>query len=343
MTDLPRIGVFAPASPVGEHELAMGVAFLRGQGFEVRVHDQARAVDFIHAGTDTQRADALWELANDEAIDAVWCARGGYGCNKLPAVLDALTKTHGPPPRKLLVGFSDVTILHHYTHTRWGWHTLHAAMPGQLVFPRIAPAQLGPTLALARGEHPGDLFAGHRLRFLFNPPDTTIIGPVRGGNLATWNYLTGTPLQPRDLAGAILFFEDLAEGFYKMDAYFNQLSQNGGLDGVAAIVLGGFHECDDSPGTALDRPLSGDELTAVLRDGTSSFKTKPLRPTLSEDEAMRRILEPLADQHSFTVAAKLPVGHGPDYAPLPLNTGYDLTPEGELRLKNWGWPGRASR
>ena len=37
------------------------------------------------------------------------------------------------------------------------------------------------------------------------------------------------------------------------------------------------------------------------------------------------------------VATGLPVGHGPNFSPLPLNADYMLTQQGKLLLNGWGW------
>ena len=41
-------------------------------------------------------------------------------------------------------------------------------------------------------------------------------GPLAGGNLATLVHLLGTPFQP-DLAGTVLFIEDVGEPAYKIE------------------------------------------------------------------------------------------------------------------------------
>lgn len=336
-----QIGLFTPASPIGPVELARGVAKLRDAGFVVRVHDQAMAQHFMYAGTDAQRAGALWDLATDDAVDALWCTRGGYGCTRLLPLLDELTKQHGPPPRKLLVGYSDVTVLHEYARTRWGWATLHADMPATGSFTAsLAQDEFDATVKLVKGEtlaQVGPLFGDTTMRFFTAPPAENIEGELLGGNLATWNYLTGTPYQPASVAGKLLFFEDVGEGFHKMDAYFTQLAQAGGLDGVAGVILGGFHDCDDTASTVLaqeDAPADG-----------GAPPRRPVRPTFTEAQALEHITTPLAEKYGFPVAWKLPVTHGPDHWPLPLGATYRLTPDGRLSLRAWDWlaPGRAHR
>ncbi len=321
-----RVGVFTPASPVGEVELGMGVDVLREHGFAVTAHEQALAQQFIFAGTDEQRAGALWDLATDDSIDIAWCARGGYGCTHLLALLDRLTAEHSPPPKKLLVGYSDVTVLHHYVRTRWSWDTLHANMPASASFCTMSTEQRDATLALARDFNANvELFGDAKLELFANPPSKPVEAEVVGGNLATWNYLTGTPWAPtpEQIAGKFLFFEDIGEGFYKMDAYLTQLDQAGGLDGIAGLILGGFHDCTDEQSTRYaSRPTPEQPEPETL----------PLRPTFDERESMARITAPLAEKHGFPVAWKLPVTHGPDYWPLPLGRRFGLGVDGTLTL-----------
>ena len=58
-----------------------------------------------------------------------------------------------------------------------------------------------------------------------------------------------------------------------------------------------------------------------------------------ELDALTGIFASKAMKHGFPVAYKLPVGHGPNFAPLPLNADYELTPDGALNLIEWDWLG----
>src|SRR5437870_217020 len=121
-----QVGVVAPSSAVGQVELGKGVERLRAAGLDVRVHPSCAAIHHTFAGTDEQRAGALYEYACDPAIDAIWCAGGGYGATRLLPMLEGMTR---PPGGKLLVGYSDVTALHEFVRARWDWDTLHFPMP----------------------------------------------------------------------------------------------------------------------------------------------------------------------------------------------------------------------
>lgn len=329
-SDRPRIGIFTPASPIGQVELQLGVHKLEQHGYAVKVHEQSLAVDFLHAGTHRQRADALWDLANDDEVDVIWCARGGYGCNHLLPLLDDLTLQHGRPPRKRLVGYSDVTILHHYTATRWGWDTLHANMPATGTFLTMAEDELNATFALVNGTSASavDFFPQQAVEFLTKTkPTQPVTGPMIGGNLAVFNQLTGTAWQlTEDLfRGALLFVEDLNEGFYRIDSYFTQLAQSGVLGQLGAIVLGDFQDCTDEPGTV----VAATNCPADQADGESAAEV-PLRPSFGEKEALRRILVELCEPLDLPVLFKVPVGHGPNFWPLPLYESATLHPDGRL-------------
>ena len=152
------------------------------------------------------------------------------------------------------MGYSDVTALHHYAHTRWGWSTLHGTMPAS-DFYNVSDAHFEATLALVRRQRIEMPWRDQPMRFLTPPPSACVRGTLVGGNLAVWNALTGTPWQPRDLAGKLLFFEDLGEGYYRIDSMMNQLDQAGGLRGIAGIVLGSFSSCEDDVAQVLkDKP-----------------------------------------------------------------------------------------
>src|SRR4051794_1656528 len=100
-----RIGIVAPSAPVGQVELANGVARLREAGLDVVVHPQCADQHFVFAGTDAQRAKAFYEFATDNRIDAIWAAGGGYGATRVLPLLEEMAEASGTPGRKLLIGY----------------------------------------------------------------------------------------------------------------------------------------------------------------------------------------------------------------------------------------------
>lgn len=329
------IGIVTPCSATPQVELSLGVDRLTDAGFNVRVHPQCAKQHYWFAGKDHERAEALFDFAHDPEIDIVWSGRGGSGGPRLLPILDELTAKRGAPPKKLLAGYSDVTVLHHYAHTRWGWSTLHASMPAS-DFYDISDAHFAATLALARKQRIDMPWHNDRMQFLTAPPTKPIRSRLTGGNLAVWNYLVGTPWQEHDMAGKILFFEDLGEDYYRLDSLLNQIAQSGGLNNLGAIVLGEFTNCQDDAYQVLKNKPAPDQVHAVMAD-KSKHETIPLRPVYDQLDALKGIFVTQAERYGFPVAYKLPVGHGPEYAPLPLNAEYELTTDGALNLLSWDW------
>src|SRR5213594_2149140 len=95
-----RIALVAASSVVPHLDLEAGADRLRAAGFDVHIHPQCFDTHFTYAGSDQQRADALWQVASDDRFNIVWLARGGYGAARILPLLDALTAQHGSPRRK---------------------------------------------------------------------------------------------------------------------------------------------------------------------------------------------------------------------------------------------------
>jgi hypothetical protein len=102
------IGIAAPGGPVDPALLAGGRAVWEAAGFRVVHRDDIAARRGYLAGDDDRRAAELAELVADPAIDAIVCARGGYGA---PRILDRLDAAAFRAARKPLVGYSDATAL----------------------------------------------------------------------------------------------------------------------------------------------------------------------------------------------------------------------------------------
>lgn len=314
-----KVAIVAPSSVVPPVELDMGVARLREAGLDVTVHPQCRARHFTYAGTDAQRAGAFFEVASDPQFQIIWCARGGYGATRLLPLLKALESERGMRPRKLLVGYSDITALHAFVNRHWGWPTLHASMPTASYFGPHTPewrAMLGAAIE-GRPVFPSGQTA---LAFLTTPPSGPVEAPLIGGNLSILAAMCGTPWFP-DTRGKILFIEDVDEAWYRLDRMVTQLLQAGAFEGVRAIVLGNFQGCRD-------------DVTMGLR-GPGSSDPVPLREPIPEDQALAEIFGSVGERLGIPVAKGLPVGHGPDHWPIPLNAPYRLHPTGRLELVEW--------
>jgi muramoyltetrapeptide carboxypeptidase len=238
-----RVALVTPAGPLrGPAELDFAVSQARALGWDPVVGAHALARDGYLAGTDAQRlADFNDALAND-AIDGVWCVRGGYGAMRLLPALDYDALRRRP---KTLLGFSDITALHASIGARCGLVTFH-----------------GPTARGALTDFSRDSLTRatiERCDPCGSAPDARVLrsgraeGRLVGGNLAMLAALAGTPHAP-DYTDAILVVEDVGEPVYRIDRMLRQLLLSGALGRVAGIAFGHFTEGDSESDTS-SRPL----------------------------------------------------------------------------------------
>ncbi len=246
LPDAPRIQVVMPCGEVGPaHRAALeaGRAALetalgaRGHVAWTPGRAQAGWRGYL-AGTDDERAAELITALTAPDVDAVWIARGGSGAARIvDRVVDAL---RDQPPR-ILVGFSDATVLLNALTTRLGWVTFHGPVLTTLGRPGHHQVPLEAALDLLRGARatvplPAP-HAGPRLE-----------GRLLGGNLTVLASLAGTGSLPLPaVEDALWLLEDVNEAPYRLDRCFTQLRRAGALTGARGVWLGdlGLEGADD--------------------------------------------------------------------------------------------------
>lgn len=345
MSHKMKIGILAPSSKTPPVELQLGLEKLHAEGLSAELHPQCHQGHLFFAGTDPERAQAFFDWAQRPDLSVLWCARGGYGALRLLPLLDAMTRKRGVPRQKLLVGYSDATILMEYVRKKWKWATLHAPMPSMRQFSLLPQADWDAMKAWTQGSVPLKApWSGTRLEFWSKPPRTPLMGNLVGGNLTVLTGLVGTPYASR-FQGKWLFLEDIDESLYRIDRMIQQLLLSGSLKGVKAILLGNFLNCEDHPPQGLiankknkqilSQPQS--EAFFKLLSHPPSVELTPVRKKLSQKEGLKAIFGELGDRLGIPIAFGLPVGHGPQVSPLPLGAEYELSPKGLLKLKKWSW------
>lgn len=228
------IGLAAPAGPVDPERLARGERWLRDAGFEVLRRDDLVARRGYLAGDDERRAKELAELVEDDRVDAILCARGGYGCHRIVSSLDPRAFRAA---RKPLVGFSDVTTLLSWQLRCAGLAGIHGPMPA-----RVNEAGEADRLALIRmlcGDDAGSRVLRGRPR-----GGGVAEGRLIGGNLTVLAASLGCPWE-LDTDDAILLLEDVGERPYRLDRVLAQLQAAGKLDGLSGVGIGSLLACED--------------------------------------------------------------------------------------------------
>ncbi len=250
-----RLGIVAPAGPFDHDAFLQGVEWLKRR-YEV-VHDpDIFTSEGYFAGSDSRRLEEINRAISDPSIDAIVCARGGYGCTRLLPGIEAEAVRDA---NKLIIGFSDVTAF----HTLWnraGVRSIHAPMVATLG--GSAPEPIRDNW-IRTVEQP-DAESSWELSRIDNNCETSAEGIFFGGNLAVLGALNGTPNAP-DLEGKILFIEDVGERPYRVDRMLTTMSQSGWFDRIAGLAVGAFTE--GGPG---DDGVSIDDVFAA-QFSTASF------------------------------------------------------------------------
>ena len=244
------VAVVAPAGPVPAERLDAGLAVLRSWGLTVREMPHVRGThdDLAYlAASDADRAADLLAAWRDPDHAAVFCARGGYGTQRMVDLLDWEALAAAGP--KVLVGFSDVTVLHQAFAARLGLATVH----GPVV------TSLGGGDEESRDHLRAMLFAPETVTSLTPSPCPALVpgraeGVLVGGTVALLAAEVGTPTA-MPARGGIAVLEDVAESPYRLDRMLTQLIRSGWFDGVRGIAVGTFHGCGPE-----------DEIRRVLQD-----------------------------------------------------------------------------
>ena len=238
------VRVVAPSGPIDAEVLQRGVAVLRDElGLEVRMRADVTARRGYLAGDDARRLEEWREAASDLQARALFCARGGYGAMRLLPRLEPARLLHPP---KWVVGFSDATALHAALNQA-GLVTVHGPMVSTLARSTVeARRHLAALLFGREGDSTGPAGAprpgaGCLASGVIRPGRAA--GTLLGGSLSILAHLCGTRWLPQ-MAGAVLFLEDVDEKPYRLDRYFTQLRLSGVLDGVRAVCVGQLTHCD---------------------------------------------------------------------------------------------------
>lgn len=249
-----RVALVAPSGPLHEIDVQHAVDSARSFGWEPVVGAHVLERDGYLAGSDADRLADFERAAADDAIDGIWCIRGGYGAMRLLGALDYDTWRRHP---KMLIGYSDITAFHAALSVRADLVTYHGptARSALTDFTRASFQA-----AVIDGTEPcGVATAATTLR------RGSARGRLVGGNLALVSSLMGTPFQV-PLEGAILVLEDVNESVYRIDRMLTQLHLSGALDAVAGIAFGQFTDIPDDAANE-QRPLG--RLLQEVADWTS--------------------------------------------------------------------------
>ena len=233
---IPKQGVLAitsPATTPPAEDLERGVAYLESHGYRVEVGETCYKQHHYVAGEDQSRAFELMDFVSDGDIDAIICARGGYGSMRMLNLLDwQLFREE----RKPLIGFSDITALQWALYARSGIPSLSAGM----VATDMARQPMNAQFETAFWELVESGRIRYPLPFQQDIPET-VTGLCFAGTSSLATKLMGSSFFP-DLKDAILVLEDVDEQTHKIEAYLLQMALAGLFERAQAVLLGRFRK-----------------------------------------------------------------------------------------------------
>lgn len=225
-----KIQIVASSSPFEKQAFLKGVKHLESLGFEVQYRKDIFDKKYYLAGSDKRRAEELIAALYDKNSDAILFARGGYGAARLIPFLEKKKKA---PEKKIVMGYSDVTVLMLYLYKRWG-------MPGFY----------GPVVAKEISEYSERQIQNKYFKILegekklpYKNKVLKVIGSGKakgimvGGCLTLVSQSIGTPYEI-ETKNKILFLEDVNEKPYAIDRYLTHLKLAGKFNGVKGVIFG---------------------------------------------------------------------------------------------------------
>ena len=229
-----KIVIAAPARMVTREEMQFAINWLKEKGFVPVYDNRLFAQHYIFAGDDNFRAAVFQQYLDDEDIEAIWIARGGYGSIR---IIDKLNFTKFQKHPKWIIGFSDGTVLHGKLN-RLGVPSLHAAMP--FFYENKTPEAKHALF---------DALLGKPLRYEFpyHPLNKNGVmeGEIVGGNLSVLYGMIGSNTFP-ELNGKILFIEEVDEYIYHIDRMMHALKRAGQLENLRGLIIGGLTQIHDN-------------------------------------------------------------------------------------------------
>ncbi len=233
------IGILSPSSWMNESDLKLAIAVFEEKGYHLVLGESVFLKDHTFAGTPKQRANDINGMFANPNIDAIICARGGYGANRVLPLIDYDLIKANP---KIFMGYSDVTAFLTSITQKTGLVTFH-----------------GPMLSsFSKGmvDYNFDLIE----KTLFDYKSITIQsprelqcrvlksgkaeGPLWGGNMCLLANRLGTADQ-LNTNGTILFIEDIDEYLYAFERMIVHMKEAGMFQNITGLIIGELVDMKD--------------------------------------------------------------------------------------------------
>jgi len=233
------IGIVSPSYWLDGEILSLTSKYFTNLGYQLKFGKSNDLKWGPFAGLPEQRADDINEMFANSDIDAIICARGGYGANRVLPLLDYNLIKENP---KIFIGYSDITALLTSITQKTSIVTFHGPM---LTTYRDSWVEYNYSLMQR-------VLAGEKFIKIYSPEglETKILkhgvasGPLWGGNMCLLVNRLGTD-DSLNTDGTILFLEDIDEYLYSFERMLVHMREAGMFDNIKGLIFGELKDMKD--------------------------------------------------------------------------------------------------
>ena len=233
------IGIISPSYWLDDKILSTTRSYYDSAGYKTIVGESCKLRWGPFAGTPQERAKDINEMFANPEINAILCARGGYGANRVLPLINYNLIKNNP---KIFIGFSDITAYLTSITQKTNLVTFHGPMLTTYkkswinynynLMNRVLTGENNINI-----EPPGSL----KTRIL---KDGTASGPLWGGNMSLLINRLGTS-DALNTNGVILFLEDIDEYLYSFERMLVQMRTSGMFDQINGLIIGELEDIRD--------------------------------------------------------------------------------------------------
>lgn len=234
------IGVVCPSYSINKDIYKKTSQIYIEHGFKLIEGKSLQSKDNLFAGTPQQRADDIMNMFKNPEVDAIVCARGGYGANRVLPLLDYDIIKKNP---KIFIGYSDITALITSIAQNSGFITFHGPM-FVTYKDGLIDYNFNYFIDTLSGKEPIKILppSDFKPRVLKNGKAK---GPLWGGNLCLLVNRLGTSGQ-LNTDNAVLFIEDIGEQHYRFDRMMYHMKESGVFDNINGLIIGELVDMEDT-------------------------------------------------------------------------------------------------
>jgi muramoyltetrapeptide carboxypeptidase len=234
------IGLVTPSGIITEEKLKEIVSKVENLGYKTYYKPSILSQFGYLAGTDEERAEELMHMFENKDVDAILCARGGYGAIRMLGLLD-YDKIKANP--KVFIGYSDITAIINAIYNKTGLVAFHGPV-GTSTFNEYSTESFNEILTKPKEkykypyEREKESESDAEFDF-YTITSGKAEGELIGGNLSVIASMIGSAFE-LDFEGKIVYLEEVDEKTYSIDRMLTHLIQASNINKATGIVLGIF-------------------------------------------------------------------------------------------------------